>query len=70
MSVLLSVSVLERNLYQRDNVRVILLLTFPLKQIVVSAARRAGKFPADQGPGVVNGALPCLLIQERASLAK
>jgi len=53
-----SFSVAERNLHERYDVGIALLLLFKFEQVVIRAALRVGELTANSGTRVINRAAP------------
>ena len=65
-----SFSVAERNLHERYDVGIALLLLFKLEQVVIRTALRIGELTANSGTRVVNRAASCFQIEKVTSLPK
>src|SRR4029453_815668 len=61
---------LKRNLHQRNDIRIALLLAFKLDEIVIGATRGRRKFMTGAWARIVDRALTRFLIQKHASLTK
>jgi hypothetical protein len=49
---------------------IVLPLSLPGQEVIISAAASVGKLAADCGPGVVYGAAPCIFVEELTDAVK